>query len=50
MELYTDKKDPETEEKLDKLFSGYEFEKYESWIEDEALLQVAYHLPITEKI
>ena len=50
VELYTDKKDPETEGKLDKLFNGYEFEKYESWIEDEALLQVAYHLPITEKI
>ena len=50
VELYLDKKDPEAEEKIDKLFDGYEFEKYEAWIEDESLLQVAYHIPITEKI
>ena len=50
VELYTDKKDLETEGKLDKLFNGYEFDKYEAWIEDENLLQVAYHIPITEKI
>ncbi len=50
VELYTDRKDLETEEKLDKLFDGYEFDKYEAWIEDENLLQVAYHIPITEKI
>ena len=50
VELYTDRKDLETEGKLDKLFDGYEFEKYEAWIEDEKLLQVAYHLPITEKL
>ncbi len=50
VELYTDKKDLETEGKLDKLFDGYEFEKFESWIEDEKLLQVAYHLPIIEKL
>ena len=50
VELYTDKKDLEIEGKLDKLFDGYEFEKYEAWIEDENLLQVAYHIPITEKI
>ena len=50
VELYTDKKDLETEGKLDKLFNGYEFDKYEAWIEDENLLQVAYHIPIIEKI
>ena len=50
MELYTDKKDLETEGKLDKLFDGYEVEKHEAWIEDENMLQVAYHIPITEKI
>ena len=50
VELYTDKKDLETEEKLDRLFDGYEVEKYEAWIEDENMLQVAYHIPITEKI
>lgn len=50
IELYTNKKDPEIEFKLDSLFNGYELEKYETWIEDEALLQVAYHLAITEKI
>ena len=50
VELYLDKKDLEAEEKINKLFDGYEFEKYEAWIEDENLLQVAYHIPITEKI
>ena len=50
VELYTYKKDLETEGKLDKLFKGYEFEKHEEWIEDEKLLQVAYHLPIVEKL
>lgn len=49
-ELYTEGKNEEIEEKLDRLFDGYEFEKYETRIEDEALLQVAYHLTITEKI
>ena len=50
VELYTDKKDIEIERKLDGLLNGYGFEKYEAWIEDENLLQVAYHIPITEKI
>lgn len=50
VELYTDKKDLENERKLDELLNGCEFEKYEAWIEDENLLQVAYHIPITEKI
>lgn len=50
VELYLDKKDLEIEGTLDKLFEGYEFEKYESWIEDEKLLQIAYHLPIVEKL
>jgi hypothetical protein len=50
VELYTNKKDPETEGKLDAIFNGYEFEKYEAWIEDEGLLQIAFHLQITEKL
>ena len=50
VELYLDKKDLEIEGQLDKLFKGYKFEKYESWIEDEKLLQIAYHLSIVEKL
>ena len=50
VELYLDKKDLEIEGRLDRLFEEYEFDKYETWIEDEKLLQIAYHLPIIEKI
>lgn len=44
IELYTDKKDPETEKKLeDQLIqSGIFFEKTETWIDSEKLYEVLY--------
>lgn len=44
IELYTDKKDPEIEKKLEGLLigSGIFFEKTETWIESEKLYEVLY--------
>lgn len=44
IELYTDKKDPEAEKKLEGLLigSGIFFEKAETWIESEKLYEVLY--------
>lgn len=44
IELYTDKKDPETEKKLEDLLtgSGIFFEKTETWIDSEKLYEVLY--------
>jgi hypothetical protein len=44
IELYTDKKDSETEKKLEELLigSGIFFEKTETWIDSEKLYEVLY--------
>lgn len=44
IELYTDKKDPETEKKLEDLLTkaGIFFDKQETWIESEKLYEVLY--------
>lgn len=44
IELYTDKKDPEAERKLEDLFdtSGIFYNKSEVWIESERLYEVLY--------
>ena len=44
IELYTDKKDPETEKKLEGLLvkGGIFFDKTETWIESEKLYEVLY--------
>jgi hypothetical protein len=44
IELYTDRKDPEIEKKLEDLLieSGIFFEKTETWIESEKLYEVLY--------
>jgi hypothetical protein len=44
IELYTDRKDPETEKKLEGLLigSGIFFEKTETWIDSEKLYEVLY--------
>nr|DAU85652.1 MAG TPA: tail completion protein [Caudoviricetes sp.] len=44
IELYTDKKDPEIEKKLEGLIigSGIFFDKTETWIESERLYEVLY--------
>ncbi len=44
VELYTDEKDPEIEERLETLLTenGYVYQKTEAWIESEKLYEVLY--------
>lgn len=44
IELYTDKKDPETENKIEDILLSYElpYEKSEVWIESEKMYEVLY--------
>ena len=46
VELYSDRKDLKNEGKLDEILSEFDFAKYESYIEDESMLQVAYHITL----
>ncbi|NCC83116.1 MAG: hypothetical protein EOM03_03195 [Clostridia bacterium] len=48
MELYTDKKDPELEEKLEDILTAHEIpcEKSEVWIESEKMYEVLYQTEI----
>ena len=48
MELYTDKKDPELEEKLEDILTAHEiqWEKSEVWIESEKMYEVLYQTEI----
>lgn len=46
VELYSDRKDLKNESKLDDILSEFDFVKYESYIEDESMLQVAYHITL----
>ena len=49
VELYTDKKEPETESRLEDVFAAHEilWEKTEVWIESEKLYEVLYVTEIT---
>ena len=49
VELYTDKKEPETESMLEGIFEAHEilWEKSEVWIESEKLYEVLYVTEIT---
>lgn len=44
IELYTDKKDPETENKIEDILLSYElpYEKSEVWVESEKMYEVLY--------
>ena len=44
IELYTDKIDPELEEKIEKLFEDFNLEKSESWINDTKEYLIRYSL------
>ena len=44
IELYTANKNITLENKFEDLFSEFEMEKYEAYIESEKMLQVAYHM------
>ena len=48
MELYTDKKDPELEEKLEDILTAHEipWEKSEVWIDSEKMYEVLYQSEI----
>lgn len=46
VELYTAKKDVETEAALEAAFSDIPFEKYESYIPEEKLFMIAYHFDL----
>jgi hypothetical protein len=48
LELYTDKKDPELEEKLEDILTAHEipWEKSEVWIESEKMYEVLYQTEI----
>ena len=48
MELYTDKKDPELEEKLEDILTAHEipWEKSEVWIDSEKMYEVLYQTEI----
>lgn len=48
IELYTDEKSPETEEKIEDILSSHEipYEKSEYWIESEKMYEVLYQTEI----
>ena len=48
VELYTDKKDPALEEKIESIFFFHEvyWEKSETWIESEKMYEVLYELTL----
>ena len=48
IELYTDKKDPETENKIENILSAYSlpYEKSEVWLESEKMYEVLYQTQI----
>lgn len=48
IELYTDEKSPETEEKIEDIMDSYEipYEKSEYWIESEKMYEVLYQTEI----
>lgn len=48
IELYTDKKDPETEDRIEKILTSHElpYEKSEVWIDSEKMYEVLYQTQI----
>lgn len=50
IELYTDKKDIQLENKIELLFENYEISKYETYIDDEKLFEIAFHIDFVDKI
>ena len=48
IELYTDEKSPETEERIEDILDSYEipYEKTEVWIESEKMYEVLYQTEI----
>ena len=48
IELYTDKKDPDIESKIEDILTAHElpYEKSEVWIEDEKMYEVLYQTEI----
>jgi hypothetical protein len=48
IELYTDKKDPDIESKIEDILTAHElpYEKSEVWIEDEKMYEVLYQTQI----
>lgn len=48
VELYTDKKDPKLEKKLEKIFAGNDiyWNKSETWIDSERMYEVLYELTL----
>ncbi len=50
IELYTDKKDIEIEEKINELFHDFELNKSEMYIADEDLFEVMYSLTNIHKL
>ena len=48
IEVYTDRKDPELEQKVEAVLSAYElfYHKSEVWIEDEKMYAVLYELTV----
>jgi hypothetical protein len=48
IELYTDKKDPDIESKIESILTAHElpYEKSEVWIEDEKMYEVLYQTKI----
>ena len=49
IELYTDHKDEQLENKLAALFNDHEINVYESYIEDQQLYQVVFEFEIIDK-
>ena len=48
IEVYTDRKDPELEQKVEAVLSAYElfYHKSEVWIEEEKMYEVLYELTV----
>jgi hypothetical protein len=50
IELYSDRKSTELEDKVEAAISAFEFDKYEDYIEGESLYMVSYEIIIYQKI
>lgn len=49
VELYTDHKDIQLENKVAELFSEYEIDSYETWLSEQQLYQVVFEFEIINK-
>jgi len=50
VELYADKKELKLEEKVEQALSAYDHDKYEDFIESEAMYMTAYEFTVFEKV